>query len=128
MNIVFCAGRIFGMFFVALVSISCSQPGESKRIDGPGNGVTYIIKTSYGAGAATSDYTEVFATPLGGKESESTLVLSGENLDIKKVVWTDASNVSICLSGGITDRYVNQVFVGVKGDSVKIRNHLFENC
>lgn len=123
-----CIARPLEILLAALLLSSCSSPPDiSKRIDGPGNGVTYVIETFYGKGAAVSDFTKVFAAPQLGK-GERVLVLSGEYLDIRKIEWVDAKNVQICLNGGRTDSYRTEVVVDVKGGSVIIRNHLFEGC
>jgi hypothetical protein len=118
----------FGVIAAALLGSGCNKVDESRKIDGPNNGATYVIETSYGLGAATSDYTVLSAVSRGDKEGKKVLVLSGENLVIQKLTWTDANNVYICLKGGITDRYANQVSIGPIEKLVKIRNHLVEDC
>ena len=117
-------GAIAAMFFVS----GCNKVDETTITRGSNNRVAFVIETSLGGGPVSSDYTVISAVLEGDKEGKKVLVLSGENLVIKKFTWTDANNVYICLKGGITDRYVNLVLVGPLDTPVNVHNHLVEDC
>jgi hypothetical protein len=117
-------------FFIslALLLVSCDKSGKTSEVVGPSNGVTYVVEVKYGQGATSSDFTRVFAAPVENASSRAILVLSGENLDVRSIKWSDSSNVVICLDGGITDHFFNEVRVPVRNGSLQVKNHLVEHC
>ena len=59
------------------------------------------------------------------------LVLDGENLMVTKIIWNNSHDVTICLDGGITDTFRNEVTLIVGDgphDSETIYSHLLESC
>jgi hypothetical protein len=106
---------------------SCSgEPDERRLVNGPGNDIVYIRETFYGS-TLSSDETNIYAVSKGNSRSRR-LVLSGENLSIKKLAWKDSTNVVICLTEGITSHYSNLVTVPLQSGSINIHNHLVEDC
>ena len=88
----------------------------------------YTVETFYGHGAADSDFTWVYAHLERNGTSKKILVLSGTNMTVSKIVWTAPHENTICLGGGITDTFRNEVTL-IAGDvSETIRSHLREHC
>jgi hypothetical protein len=120
--------NLLNTVFAMLLLNGCgSKPDESRSVNGPNNGVIYVIETFYGHGPVSADNTNVYAVPREG-DGERRLVLAGENLEIKKLEWKNATNLLICLTGGITSHYSNLVTVQLGRGSINIRNHLVEEC
>lgn len=86
------------------------------------------METSYGHGAVDNDYTSVYAHLERGGKSVKKLVLSGEYLEFSKIEWNDPSDITLCLQGGFTSLYYNQITLNVQDVSVTIHNHLQEHC
>jgi hypothetical protein len=61
-------------------------------------------------------------------KSKKVLVLSSTNITVSKIVWTAPHEDTICLGGGITDTFRNEVTLTVGGASESIRSHLDEHC
>ena len=122
------SSRLLGITFFLMALSSCSgEPDERQLMYGPNNDIVYVVEMFHGSGAPSSDDTNIYAMSEENKQSRR-LVLSGENLDIKKIVWKDATNVVICLTGGITSHYSNLVTVPLHSGSTNIHNHLVEDC
>jgi hypothetical protein len=97
-------------------------------IKSPINGVFYSVETFYGKGAMSSDFTWVYAHLEHAGKSDKMLVLSGEYLKISNIIWTSPNENTICLEGGITNTFRNEVTLSVGGVSETIRNHLLDHC
>jgi len=58
-------------------------------------------------------------------------VLEGDSLTVSKIIWNTPHEDIICLDGGTTDMFHNQVTLilgDTQGDSETIRNHIDEHC
>jgi hypothetical protein len=78
-----------------------------------------------------SDFSWVCAHLERNGKTKKMLVLDGEYLQNVKIVWTSPQDVTLCLHGGITDTFRNEVTLMV-GDtpetSETIHNHLQKHC
>lgn len=114
------------VFLMFMLSSCTGEPDERQVVNGPGNDVVYIRETFYGS-TLSADDTNIYAAFRGNTKSRR-LVLSGENLSIKKLAWKDSTNVVICLTEGIISHYSNLVTVPLQSGSINIHNHLVEDC
>jgi len=106
----------------------CSEPEHVTTIKSPVESVFYTVETFYEHGAADSDFTRVYAHLERNGKSKKVLVLSGTNITVSKIFWTAPHEDTICLDGGITDTFRNEVTL-IAGDvSETIRSHLKEHC
>lgn len=114
---------------VSLTS-GCSKPDHVTTIKSPTEGVFYTVET-FKAGGPTSDTTRVIAHLERNGKAKKILVLDGENLTVAKVIWNSPHDVTLCLQGGITNTFRNEVTL-IVGDtpngSETIYNHLGEHC
>jgi hypothetical protein len=114
---------------VSLMS-SCGKPDSIMTIKSPTEGVYYTIEISK-AGGPTSDTTRVYAHLERKGKAKKILVLDGENLTVTKIIWKNPHDATICLDGGITDTFRNEVTLIIgdgPDDSETIYNHLQEHC
>ena len=118
---------IFCVLACGALSGCSREPDEIKRFDVAEIGITYLMEIHYGEGAVVADDARVYVTAKGPDAGDKRLVLSGSNLDIKSIRSVDSTNVDICYSG-LTDTFVNEIQLHVDGRSVKVVNHLKEDC
>ncbi len=115
---------------IASLTSGCSKPDHVTTIKSPTEGVFYTVET-FKAGGPTSDTTRVIAHLERNGKAKKMLVLDGENLTVAKVIWNNPHDVTLCLDGGITNTFRNEVTL-IVGDtpngSETIYNHLGEHC
>jgi len=94
-------------------------------------GVFITVETyNGGPGPLGSDTTKVYAHFQRHGKSTSIIVLEGD-IVVSKVIWNSPHDDTLCLDGGFTDIYRNQVTLilgNTPGDSVTIHSHLNEHC
>ena len=115
-------------YWVVSFISGCAKPDHVTTIQSPTEGVFYTVETSYGHGAVDNDSTSVYAHLERSGKSVKKLVLSGEYLEFSKIDWNDPYDITLCLQGGLTSSYYNQVTLSVGDVSVTIHNHLQEHC
>jgi hypothetical protein len=114
---------------VSLVS-GCSKPDRITTIKSPTEGLFYTVEI-FKAGGPTSDTTRVYANLERNGKAKKMLVLDGENVTVSKIRWNNPHDATLCLDGGITDTFRNEVTLIVgdtPDDSETIHNHLQEHC
>jgi hypothetical protein len=89
--------------------------------------VFYTVESSDGHGPLDSGATDVYAHMNDGSASDRKLVLHGLYLNTR-ITWIDRDNVSLCLAGGLTSEYYNEVTLNAGQAYRTIHNHLKENC
>jgi hypothetical protein len=113
---------------IGILLSGCSKPDQVTTIKSPVEGVFFTVETFHGHGAADSDFTWVYAHLERNGKSRKVLVLSGTYLTVSKIVWVAPHEDTICIDGGITDTFRNEVTL-IAGDvSETIRSHLNEHC
>lgn len=118
---------------VLLISIGvisgCSEPPDKViTIESPKENIFYSVETYYGHGAIDNDYTRVYANLKHNGKLERIVVLGGEYLTFANISWDSPHEITLCLVSGITDTYRNEVTL-ISGDvSIKLDNHLVDNC
>ncbi len=122
-------------FFLALTFLQvglfsgCGKPDKVTTIRSPTEGLFYTVETSFGHGAISSDYTNVYAHLERNGKSDRKLVIGGEYLESIKITWTSSHDVMLCLHpGSFTDSFSNEVTLIVGDASETIHNHLQEHC
>jgi hypothetical protein len=108
--------------------VGCAKANHVTIIKSPTPGVFFTIETFYGRGAVDSDFTRLYAHFDRNGSNKRILVLDGENLTIPKIVWIGPREDTICLKGGITNTFRNEVTLTAGNASVTVRNHLDEDC
>lgn len=103
-----------------------ARPDTVTIINSPVAGVFYTVETTYGHGAVSNDYTNVYAHFRHGNKSDKKLVLAGDYIDFSKISWMDSHNIVFCLSTGLTNTYYNEVTLSADGAFTTIHNHLLE--
>ncbi len=111
----------------AALLMGCSKPDKVLTFPSSAEGIFYTVE-EYHAGGPVSDTVRVIAHLERNGKSASVLVLDGENLTVKAVRWNNESNVTICIEGGITNTFRNQVTLFAGALSVTVRNRLDESC
>jgi hypothetical protein len=87
------------------------------------------VETSYGHGAVSNDYTNVYAHYSNGKTEDRELVLNGPYLEKTTVRWNAPNDVDLCIGKGRTVEFWNWVTLAPEGLSpLEIHNHLNEGC
>jgi len=120
------------LLLLSLVVSGCARPAKVTTFESPKAVVFFTVETyDGGPGPLGSDVTKVYAHFERHGKSTRILVLEGDSLTVSKIIWNTPHDDSICLDGGITDTFHNQVTL-ILGDSQEdsetIRNHLDEHC
>lgn len=118
------------VYLMVILLSGCSKPDNVTRIPSPTDGVFYTVET-FKAGGPTSDTTKVYAHLERNGKHKKLLVMEGENLTVAKIIWKNSHDATLCLDGGITDTFRNEVTLIVGNapeDSETINNHLQEHC
>lgn len=105
----------------------CSKPDMVLIFPSPAEGLFYTVE-EYRAGGPVSDTVRVVAHLERNGASDSMLVLDGGDITVKAVRWDSQNEVTICIEGGITNTFRNQVTLFAEQLSVTIRNRLDERC
>jgi len=106
----------------------CARPDRITAIKSPVDGLFYTVETFYGHGAPDSDFTSVYAHLERNGKADKQLVLNGTYLQISKLSWVGPHDVTLCMEGGITDSFRNQVTLRAGETSETVHNHLQEHC
>ena len=113
------------VLFASLVLLACAKPNAVRTFNSPTERVFYTVETYYGRGPS-SDTTRVYANL--GHGGGKVLVLEGENLTVTNVIWNGQHSATLCLDGGITDTFRNEVTLISGSVSETILNRLQEHC
>ena len=95
---------------LSMVVSGCARPDKVTTFESPTAGVFFTVeKNNGGPGPLGSDVTKVYAHLERHGKSTRILVLEGDSLSVSKVIWNTPHDDSICLDGGISDTFHNQV-------------------
>lgn len=108
--------------------LACAKPDQVTTIKSPTEGVFYTVETFYGHGAIDTDVTRVYAHLERNGKSDKKLVLAGQYLEISKISWAGMHDATLCLQGGFTNSFHNEVTLSIDRDSEEIHNYLREDC
>lgn len=117
---------------LSLAMFGCAKPYKVETFKSPAEGVFFTVETyNGGPGPLGTDITKVYAHLERDGKSTRIPVLEGDSLTVSRVIWTSPHDDTICLDGGFTDIFHNQVTLdlgGRRGHSVTIHNRLREHC
>ena len=116
---------------LSLAVTGCARPDKVAISRSPTEGVFLTVETYYGHGAVSSDITRVYAHFERHGKAKKVLVLEGDNLTVSKILWVTPHAETLCLDGGITNIFRNQVTLILgdsPADSWAIYSHLDEHC
>jgi hypothetical protein len=105
----------------------CSHPDKVVTSKSPTEGLFYTIE-EYHAGGPVSDTDRVYAHLERNGKSSKMLVLEGGDVTVTSVRWDAPSDVTLCMDGGITNTFRNQVTLFAGDASVTVNNHIDEHC
>jgi hypothetical protein len=114
---------ILGLILLA----GCSHPDKVVMFKSPTEGLFYTVE-EYHAGGPVSDTDRVYAHFERHGKASKMLVLEGGNLTVTTLRWTSPEDVTLCVEGGITDTFRNQVTLFAGDASLTVNNHLDERC
>jgi hypothetical protein len=114
--------------FLACLVVGCARPNKVDRIPSPEVGLYLTVETFNGDVPVSSDFTRIYAHLERNGQSDKKLLLGGEYLSFSQISWTGSQAVSLCLTGGVTVQYFNEVTLSVDGGSVKVHTYLSESC
>ena len=124
------AGLLITSCLTAGLVSGCAKPDSVTVIKAPVEGMFYTVEVSKATGPA-ADTTRVYAHLERNGKARKILVMDGENITVGKFTWNNPHQATICLDGGITDVFRNQVTL-IIGDSVAdsetIHHQLREDC
>jgi uncharacterized protein YceK len=121
---------LLAVCLVVTLMSGCSKPDSITTIKSPTEGLFYTVEI-FKAGGPTSDTTRVYAHLERNGKAKKMIVLDGENVTVSKIRWNNPHDTTLCLDGGITDTFRNEVTLIVgdtPDDSETIHNHLREHC
>jgi hypothetical protein len=91
------------------------------------SGLFYTVE-EHRASVPVSDTDRVMAHFERNGRSGEIVVLEGGDMTVTDIRWNGPGEVTLCIRGGITTMFRNQVTVFAGETSVAVRNHLDENC
>lgn len=109
----------------------CARPNKVETFRSPTEGLFLTVETYYGHGAPSPDITKVYAHLERRGRSKKIAVLEGEDLTVSKILWDSPHDDTLCLDGGFTDTFRNEVTLIVRDgprDSVTLHSRLREHC
>jgi hypothetical protein len=122
------------IYFVVCLSVivfgilGCSRPDKITIIASPRPALFYTVETVSGDGPMSSGSTEVYANLRDGSKVRRVLVLRGLYLQISSVKWNSPDDVTLCVAGGISSVFRNQITLNGENMFVTVRNHFAEQC
>jgi hypothetical protein len=121
---------LISLYLMADLVSGCAKPDHVTTTKSAVKGVFYTVEV-FKAGGPTSDTTRVYAHLERNGKAKKMLVLDGGNLTVAKIIWNNPHDVTLCLAGGITETFRNEVTLIVgddPDDSETIYNHIEEHC
>jgi hypothetical protein len=113
---------------LAILFVTGCKADKIVTIKSPAAEIFFTLETDFGHGAVSSDYTRVYAHLERNGKKDKIDVLDGDDLEIKKIVWLNPNEVTICLQGGFTTIFRNHVTLHVDNSlSNSLRTHLQED-
>lgn len=112
---------------ILLLVSGCAKPDSVTEFKSPIDGLYYTVE-EHRASGPTSDSSRVVAHLYRNGGSNRIVILEGENLVISTLRWDSPSQVTLCLNGGITSTFRNEVTLISGRDSVTVHNRLIESC
>jgi hypothetical protein len=121
---------LMSLYLMVNLASGCATPDHITTTKSPIEGLFYTVEV-FKADGPTSDWTRVYAHLDRNGKAKKMLVLDGGNLIVAKIIWNSPHDVTLCLAGGVTDTFRNEVTLIVgdgPDDSETIYNHLQEHC
>jgi hypothetical protein len=113
---------------VTLLLDSCAKPILVKVVNSPTPSVFLTFETYRGLGAVSADDMRLYAHFTQNGNRDEKLILEGENLSVSKLIWTGPRSLVICLSGGITYRFSNEVTLAIGDSDRKVYSDFRQDC
>jgi hypothetical protein len=115
---------------LVLAPAACGRRNTEIVISTPAPGVRIVNSVSRGNGPLSGDFSELSAVFERSGEKDKKLVLSGTYLEIDRIDWRDPHNATICLRGGYTHEFSNNVTLNAYAQRVSYELHfsLREDC
>jgi hypothetical protein len=108
--------------------VGCSRPDKITTVASPRPALFYTVETTSGDGPMSSGSTDVYANLRDGSKTRRVLVLRGLYLQISSIKWNSPDDVTMCLAGGITSVFRNQITLNGENTYVTVHNHIDERC
>ena len=111
---------------VLVIAAGCSRPDQITIFDSPVKGIYYTVEDySPVSGSATS---RVYAHFGRTGKAATRLVLEGEKLTIRRVTWTSQDHVTLCVDGGTSTTFHDEITLSSEDNSITLYNKLKEHC
>ena len=124
-------GLLAASLALALAEFGCARPDKVDIFKSPTDGVFLTVEAYDGHGPLSPDITKVYAHFEHNGKAKKIVVLAGEELTVRKIIWNTPNDATLCLGSGYTDTFRNDVTL-ILGDnpedSETIRTHLDEHC
>jgi hypothetical protein len=106
-----------------------AKPDRVVTLRSPNSPIYYTVETSYGHGAVSNDYTDVYAHYEHGKYSDRQLALNGPYLENTAIRWNSPTDVDFCIGNGMTIEFRNRITLSTEDlSSVEVHQQLNETC
>lgn len=123
---------LLGLLIIwAVLSSGCAKPYRAITSKSPVEGVFLTTETYRGYGPTSPEVTQVYAHFERHGRAKRILVLDGADLTIGRIVWNGPGSVTLCLDGGYTSTFRNEVtlILGDTPDEARtIRFRLDDSC
>lgn len=115
-------------YLLSLFVFGCEKPSSVKVVKSPTDSIFLTVESYGGKGPASADDTRLYAHFSQDGAADRKLILEGEYLEISKLYWVKPDELMICLAGGITDTFRNEVTLSIGRSDRKVRSSLRDVC
>lgn len=106
----------------------CAKPNSVRVLRSPTSSVYLTFETYNGSGPVVADEMRLYAHYSQDGNDTKQLILDGEELELARLVWINPTTLVICLAGGTTDTFHNDVTLIIGTTDRKLHTYLREDC
>jgi hypothetical protein len=103
------AQGLFATILLVAFLVACRDNREQRTWQTPINGVTLVQLDERGTNGLSGSASDLYVELNVGGRTQRELVLHGLYLTIDRITWAQSGTATICLNGGYTSKFYNQV-------------------
>jgi hypothetical protein len=122
--------RLTALLATLFVAACSKTSTEVTELSVPDSSLKLTFSAGRGGGPLVADSSELTMSLHKGKESDSEVVLSGIYITLKRVTWDNPHNATICIDGGYTSTFRNNITLNANDQHYSYPVHfaLREDC
>ena len=113
---------------LSLIVSSCTKPDRVRTIKSPDPSIFLTVETQNGTGAISSDFTNAYVHFTRDGKTTKQVLINGEYLEDADFAWQKPNVIAICLHGGYTDEFHNEITLEIGSAFKNFHAFLKESC